>query len=340
MLKKRISSLKICFFMTTMFVICAHASTPFSQYGLIQNVQNYSNTPFYNPNTPIVNVPKIVYATGPALKPGDCERTVQTLVENTCAQQNNCKNTTLADVRPSIMIQLSNIPGYNYATSCAGYIDTIYENYIKQSQNINTVNVSTFPTAPTSTNQTNQTIPKWQVDYNDRANELKELQAQNAVDYTIVDTDFPKTVNDLSFQDSIALKKASYAPYQNAEVYKPMDIERTSPEEKQQKQMIECQKVYACIKNYGTLEAKAENAYFAAKEQALKQPKDQTLKQQYLDATKKVETAMFNAMYSPCTCTNGIANRNNYLTKMDVKCDSKFINDIKTTLKKYNKNNL
>ena len=314
--------------MTTMFVVCAHASTPFSQYGLIQNVQNYSNTPFYNPNTPIVNVPKIVYATGPALKPGDCERTVQTLVEKTCAQQNNCKNTTLADVRPSIMIQLSNIPGYNYATSCAGYIDTIYENYIKQRQNINTVNVSTFPTAPTSTKQTNPTIPKWQVDYNNRANELKELQAQNAVDYTIVDTDFPKTVNDLSFQDSIALKKASYAPYQNAEVYKPMDIERTSPEEKQQKQLTECQKIYACINNFGILETQAENNFFT-------EQKNSTNANTLHTAKNNLANAIKNAILSACTCTEKINTKDTYRKQMNVSCDRKFMQNAQTTAENY-----
>lgn len=313
--------------MALILVTGAHATTPFSQYGLIQNVQNYSNNPLYNPNATTITVPKIVYANGPALKAGDCERTVQALVENICAQRNNCTGTTLADVRPTLMIQLSSLPGYNYASSCAGYIDTIYENYMKQNQNVNSVNTAAFPSAPTTQKTTNPNIPQWQSEYNDRANELKELQAQNAVDYTVSDTDFPKTVNDLSFQDSIALKKASYAPYQNAEVYKPMDIERTTPEEKLQKQLTECQKIYACINNYGILEKQAEDAYFAAKKQGLNQ--------QYLEARKKVGTAMFNAMYSPCTCTDGIANKNNYLTKMNIKCNNKFIEDIKATLNKY-----
>ena len=318
--------------MTTMFVICAHASTPFSQYGLIQNVQNYSNTPFYNPNTPIVNVPKIVYATGPALKPGDCERTVQTLVENTCAQQNNCKNTTLADVRPSIMIQLSNIPGYNYATSCAGYIDTIYENYIKQRQNINSVAVSAFPTAPTPTKATNQNIPKWQVDYNDRANELKELQAQNAVDYTVSETDFPKTVNDLSFQDSIALKKAGYAPYADAKVYVPLEIERNENQSgyggQGGTQTTECQQIYTCIYNFGKQEEQARDQFDAEKG---KSPNSGT----FIAAKTNLTNAVRNAIISACTCTEKSVSKNAYRKQINVSCDKKFMQNAQTTAENY-----
>ena len=319
--------------MTTMFVICAHASTPFSQYGLIQNVQNYSNTPFYNPNTPTVNVPKIVYATGPALKPGDCERTVKTLVENICAQQNNCKNTTLADVRPSIMIQLSNIPGYNYASSCAGYIDTIYEDYVKQRQNINSVAVSAFPTAPTPTKATNQNIPKWQADYNERAAELKALQAQtDPQNYTVDEVDFPKTANDLSFQDSIALKKAGYAPYADAQVYVPLEIERNENQSgyggQGGTQTTECQQIYTCIYNFGKQEEQARDQFDAEKGNS---PNSGT----FIAAKTNLTNAVRNAIISACTCTEKSVSKNAYRKQMNVSCDKKFMQNAQTTAENY-----
>lgn len=317
--------------MTTMFVICAHASTPFSQYGLIQNVQNYSNTPFYNPNTPIVNVPKIVYATGPALKPGDCERTVQTLVENTCAQQNNCKNTTLADVRPSIMIQLSNIPGYNYATSCAGYIDTIYDDYVKQRQNINSVKPSGFPSAPAE--QKKQNIPKWQADYNERAAELKALQAQtNSTDYAVTDADFPKTAADLSLQDSIALKQASYAPYADAQVYVPLEIERNENQSGYNgqggTQTTECQQIYTCIYNFGKQEEQAQDQFDAEKGNS---PNSGT----FIAAKTNLTNAIRNAIISACTCTEKSVSKNAYRKQMNVSCDRKFMQNAQTTAENY-----
>lgn len=331
MLSKRIFLLKTSVIMTIAFVMGAYASsTPFSQYGMIQNVQNYSNNPFYNPNAAAVTVPKIVYANGPALKAGDCERAVGALLENICAQRNNCYGTTLADVRPSIMIQLSNLPGYNYASSCGGYIDTIYENYMKQNQNVNSVNNSAFPVATNTktTTKTNSNIPQWQADYNKRASELKELQAQNAVDYTVSDTEFPKTINDLSFQDSIALKKASYAPYQNAEVYKPMDIERTTPEEKRQKQLTECQKIYACINNFGILETQAENNFFT-------EQKNSTNANTLHTAKNNLANAIKNAILSACTCTEKINTKDTYRKLMNVKCDKKFTTQAQTTAQNY-----
>ena len=331
MLKNYLFSLKTCVFMTIMFVIGAHASTPFSQYGMIQNVQNYSGNPFYNPNSPTINTPKMVYATGPALKPGDCERTVQTLVANVCAQKNNCQNTTLADVRPTLMIQLSNMPGYNYASSCAGYIDTIYEDYVKQRQNINSVNPSGFPTAPTTT--TNQNIPKWQADYNERAAELKALQAQtNSTDYAVTDTDFPKTADDLSLQDSIALKKASYAPYADAKVYVPLEIERNEKESGYGGQggskPTECQQIYTCIYNFGKQEEQARDQFDAEKGNSANSGT-------FIAAKTNLTNAVRNAILSACTCTEKSVSKSAYRKQMNVSCDKKFIQNAQTTAENY-----
>lgn len=329
MLLKHIFSLKHWFFVTLMLVTSAHASTPFSQYGMIQNVQSYSNNPLYNPNAAAITIPKIIYATGPALKAGDCERTVDALVANICAQHNNCQETTLADIRPELMIQLSNIPGYNYASSCGGYIDTIYEKYTKQHQNTNYVNASGFPTATAQQKTNNQNIPQWQSEYNERAAELKTLQAQNTPDYTVNETDFPTTVDDLSFQDSIALKKASYAPYQNAAVYVPLDIERDKNTGTQSSQQLtECQRIYACISNYGKLEHQAENVFYTEQQKSTNSPEFNTAKTNLI-------TAIQNAILSACTCTEKSSSKDAYRRIMGVQCNKSFTNQAQIAAQNY-----
>ncbi len=205
--------------------VSAYATTPFSQYGMIQNVQDYSSNPFYNSNTGIITSPKIVYATGPSLKANDCERVVQALVENECAQRNRCQTTQLSDIRPSIMIQLSSLPGYTYASTCVGYIDTIYEKYVKDNKSVNFVTNANFPTV--SSTQKNNGTPQWKVEYNNRANELKALQAQTQTNNTLVASAFPTTFDDLSFAQQNAIKQEGYASYWDKSPYIPLDIERT-----------------------------------------------------------------------------------------------------------------
>ena len=206
------------------FVISAYAATPFSEYGMIQNVQDYSSNPFYNPDTATITTPKIIYATGPSLKAGDCESIVQLLVENECLQRSRCQNTQLSDIRPNIMIKLSTLPGYTYASSCGGYIDTIYEKYVKNNKSTNIINIENVPS---NTTTATSKLPKWKEEYNNRANELKALQAQNTTTPTLVATAFPTTFEDLSFSQQKAIKQEVYAPYYNSSPYIPLDIERT-----------------------------------------------------------------------------------------------------------------
>ena len=59
----------------------------------------------------------------------DCKRAVKNVIETVCKNYDNCKTTTLADVRPTIMIKLSTLPGNKYASSCINYIDNIYKDY-------------------------------------------------------------------------------------------------------------------------------------------------------------------------------------------------------------------
>ena len=282
-------SQKICFFVAVFFVTNTHAVTPFSQYGMIQNVQNYANNPFYNPNTAQITTPKIVYATGPSLKPDDCTRAVQNIVEIVCSNNNNCQNTTLADVRPSIMIQLSTLPGNNYAYSCSGYIDTIYENYKKRTGYPTYMpTTNSFPTAANTTTQKST--------YQSRAAELKALQSVNAVDTTVNDTDFPTTINDLSRDERIALQEASYADYMDTQAYVSLDL----PDEMYGSRAANGNNadVYACIKKYGDNENAAESNWANAKK---------SLASDLATKQKAMEQAWSDALLSPCNCTKNTA---------------------------------
>ena len=106
---------------TMALILPAYSASIFSKYGVIQNVQNYSTNPAYNPDSPYNNrLPSPVYAMGPQVGTDDCQQVVADLIAITCAGMNNCANAELSDVRPSVMVQLSRITTGNYATSCGG----------------------------------------------------------------------------------------------------------------------------------------------------------------------------------------------------------------------------
>lgn len=212
-------------------------TTPFSQYGQIQNVQTYSSNPFWNPNGPYnQRMPQVIYATGPDINAGDCQRVVSSLVANLCSTMNNCANTSIADVRPTLMLQLSRLPGHNYATACSGWIDGEFDAYIKQSGTVGITPNTAFPTATTPNPNTNsqpiinnpfeKPMPEWKQDMIDRSNELQDLMAYSDVPTAeLVKMDFPTTVNDLSFVERTNQKVDSYAPFKGAKAYQTLDIE-------------------------------------------------------------------------------------------------------------------
>jgi len=172
-----------------------NATSLFSNYGQIQNVQNYSTNPFWTPNSPYnQRLPQPVYVQGPDLNTEDCTRVVQSLVYVQCAARDNCRKTSLSDIRPVVMVELSNLPGNNYVSACGGYIDSIYESYVAQFKNAIPSNTVAFPdattpnpdmntTAPQIRNPYKQQIPKWQRDIDERTHELQELQKQNSEDF-------------------------------------------------------------------------------------------------------------------------------------------------------------
>jgi hypothetical protein len=307
-------------------------AAPFSQYGMIQNVQNYSSNPFYNSKTGTITTPKIVSDTGPALKASDCDRAVSSIITSVCSQKNNCKGTTLAEIRPSVMVQLSLLPGYNYASSCVGYIDSAYEKYTNPNaittnidatyKNIANVNAGQYTTgiasAPT---QKNSNIPKWQQEYNERAAELKALQSEtNNFQSDVIKTDFPKTFNDLSFAEKNAIKQQDYEKHKDAQVYVPLNIQKTEKSKSTSSTDDTAQQIANCIKGYDAAQIQVEQSAIKAWEQHKKSPDDEKLKK----SMEKLSNAYKQSCLSPCLCTKGLQKQKIYLDAMGVKCDQDF----------------
>ncbi len=216
---------------------CAARAVPLSQYGQIQNVQNYSTNPFWSPGQQYNKriMPSPVYVTGPEVDTQDCQTIVTNLVASQCAANNNCNGMRVADVRPAIMLELSRMPGHNYASSCAGYIDTAFDTYVKQYANV--VQPSAFPAATGAANIQQQNefkinnpyaskVPDWANDVKERAIELQQLQSQNGAGTEhIAKAAFPTTINDVSFADRMENLAAGYAPYKDAKAYNGIKVE-------------------------------------------------------------------------------------------------------------------
>ena len=212
----------------------------FSDYGQIQNVQNYSTNPFWTPNSPYnQRVPQPVYVQGNNTTTDECMKIVQSAVAFQCSARDNCRNTQLADIRPAIIVQLSNLPGKAYGTACAGYLDTVFESYVAQFGNYAPKNQVAFPSGsnvPNTSINNNNTIqiknpyevktPQWQQEINERSRELQELQSENgAGNEGLSATAFPTTYNDLSFSERMANEAAGYAPYKDKSAYQTINVQ-------------------------------------------------------------------------------------------------------------------
>ena len=236
------------------------AIRPVSQYGLIQNVQDYSTNPFWNKNS-IYNqaFPQPVYVTGPELTTSDCTSTIGGLISSYCASNNDCIGMQLSDVRPVIMLQLSRMPGHNYATQCSGYIDSEFNSYTKKHATAVPNGTVAFPGATDANPNYNASEFKlenpyeikpatwqgddWMMDRINRIKELQELQSQNGVgNEHIAKSDFPTTISDLSFAERMELKQQGYEPYKDSSAYHPIEIE--SEEAYFQRRSTFCQQRY------------------------------------------------------------------------------------------------
>ena len=229
-----IKSLLFAVFCGFYAIVATAATSFFSDYGQIQNVQNYSTNPFWSPNSPYnQRMPQPVYIQGTDLGAEDCFPIVQSLVSVQCMARDNCKNTQLSEIRPEIMVQLSKLPGNNYVSACAGYLDGVFESYVEQYGNAIPNRPTPFPNATVpnpdlndSKNiQTPPQQPQWQIEMQERADELSELQRQNSGgDETLTQTDFPATIADLSFSARQQLERDSIEPYKDLNAYTELNI--------------------------------------------------------------------------------------------------------------------
>ncbi|MBO4672512.1 MAG: hypothetical protein J5608_02555 [Alphaproteobacteria bacterium] len=299
---------------------------------MIQNVQSYSSNPFYNSDNATVSAPKIIYATGPALKPADCQRAVQNLVEVECATRNRCQDLSLGDVRPNLMVKLSTLPGYNYASSCAGYIDTIFEQYKKNNQAQPSINpYAAFPTvaAPNAGQNVNSRTPQWKTEYNERVNELRTLQqATKTTQDTVSSADFPKTFEDLSFAERNEIKWEGYEPYKDAQVYKPLNIIREEPNSSNSTSNSGStvnSTVYKCIKDLGDQEDTATDQLYRTSPSS----------PEFNQVKSTLATAVTRAIYSACSCTQNSDDRDSLRRVMGVTCDNAFLDQAKQEAIRY-----
>ena len=190
---------------------------PISQYGVIQNVQDYSTNPYWNKNSPYnLNFPQPVYVTGPELNTGECQSAVGALISSYCSANNNCSGMQISDIRPVIMLQLSRMPGHNYASNCSGYIDSEFDSYVAANSTAMPSGFTAFPSGTEANPNYNASEFKlanpyekkdstwqgeeWQKEKRERAQELKDLQSMNnSGSEKLVKSEFPTTFADLSF---------------------------------------------------------------------------------------------------------------------------------------------
>jgi hypothetical protein len=149
----------------------------------------------------------------------------------------------LSNVRPVMMLQLARLPGHNYATSCAGFIDSEFASYVSKYSNAGPSNAYVAFPNPTVANpsvyETDYQIEnpyqirnrtwngeEWQRERKDRIQELKDLQAANgAGNEKIVKTEYPTTFADLSFTERMDALQSGYEPFKDASAYRGMTIE-------------------------------------------------------------------------------------------------------------------
>ena len=236
-----------------MYGLSAHAAVsslnsessirPISQYGLIQNVQDYSTNPFWTKNSPYnQKFPTAVYVDGPELNTAECQSTVGALITAYCSQNQNCIGMQLSDVRPTIMLQLSRLPGHNYASACSGYIDSEFDEYVAEYSVAMPTGTVSFPTAtaenpyfdasefkienPYEIKDGTWNGEEWKKEKRERKKELQQLQSQNgAGTERLARADFPTTFADLSFTEQMAVKEAGYEQYAGQSAYRGLTVE-------------------------------------------------------------------------------------------------------------------
>lgn len=248
----------------------AASPAPFSKYGNIQNVQTYSSNPYWTPDSPYnLRMPTPVYATGTDIETAECQQVVAQLIASVCSMANNCATHTLSDIRPTLMLQLSRMPGGNYATACVGYIDTAFDTYKNTYATGTAMGTGAFP-APTAPNPNADTAPykpenpfvtpqpDWAEEVQERKQELEDLRAASGYEAPHLErAAFPETYADLSFTERMQNATAGYEPYKGVSAYKSIKIESEEDYQNRYKKIKQRQDAYCQQnkKNYDTMVA-------------------------------------------------------------------------------------
>lgn len=314
---------------------------PFSKYGQIQGVQNYSSNPYWNNGSPYnQTLPVPVYTKGPDVNTGTCQNVVDTLVASYCSANNNCIGAKISDVRPNVMVQLSQLPGHNFATSCAGYIDSSFNTYIKKYGHISPTTNVAFPVAYEENNRLYQMTsgktagvsltPKksaYESGVAERAAELAQLHAasSNTTSPVMATSGFPQTVQDLTLTERIKLRQEGYAPFKDAKSYHTIKLgdEKEYKEDlKSQNLSVFCQRYPddAACKTLGTEFSKAKNDANAkileAQELIQKYGSKVTTAQKTAaeKALNELQSELTNSPNATQTATNAITEKTGNLT--------------------------
>lgn len=247
----RLESLLIAVICACCASVVKAAPSLFSDYGQIQNVQHYSSSPFWSPNSPYnQRLPQPVYVQGTDLDAGDCMQVVSSLVSAQCMARDNCKDTALNDIRPTIMVQLSGLPGNNYVSACSGFIDTAFESYVQQYANSLPNRTVDFPNGSVQnqnatgvTSPQKSKLPQWQQEIQERSDELQRLQAQNGAGYEHLSaTDFPTTYADLSFSERMQNAAEGYVPFKDMKTYQNLNVKNSNEWCDEHPNSSECEK--------------------------------------------------------------------------------------------------
>ncbi|MDR2269189.1 MAG: hypothetical protein LBD94_03320 [Rickettsiales bacterium] len=244
---------KIPIFLLAALALRVGAAAYVSPGATIDNVQNYSSSPYYSPDGPYdKRFPTPVYAKGPSLGAAECQHAVDSAIWTQCSFRNNCADSVLSDIRPGVMLELSNRTDNNYTAACTGYIDSAFQKYKRQ---MTGAVVSTgFPTAtrPVNYNQSQQTansltyydlLPQHELEQKIREGQLQNLQRQTGGLPHLTAESMPATFRDLSFTERMEyLREGWQDPAVDKLSYQQLKVESDKEMFNRQTEEAEAQK--------------------------------------------------------------------------------------------------
>lgn len=174
----------------------------------------------------------------------------------------------------------------------------------------------------------------------DRMAELAALQAENSSFNFNRDANtvaFPGTFQDLSRQERIDIYTQSYKPFFNRDTYRPLNVIDDTADRKAR----DCNKVYACVEQYGKAEKEAEDAFFKTYidyKNAFYFESDakwDALASKWLKVVEVLAENWKMAELSPCFCVKDLDFAEYILQDLNMSCDEEGINQSKENVNAY-----